>query len=282
MERSEIRDLSRVALRSTRATKKALRLERLSFKELEGLLRRRIGGRAARGSIGFKLLAGFFRTLLQLFLQLLLGGLELLRIGRGAVIGFGELRERQRQCQRRAVGVDRLNNQVLSLLQVGDQFRRHLVVRHAAVLKTNHIGSLRRRVGIDNDTGTVHELHAQRKRDAENLLWIAFRFDDHGGNHGLTRFDAAVLAGEANLLGAGILTLQAEFGPRRVDQLNLVRPRLTARGGSRGGGRRGRGPRGWGRGRGWFWGRPRRGVWRWPLGSPRCARGGGPGPWGPE
>src|SRR4051794_13991540 len=81
----------------------------LSFRE-RGLLRRRIGGRAARGSVGFELLAGFFRTLLQLFLQLLLGGLELLRIGRRAVIGLGELRERQRQRQRRTVGVDRLND----------------------------------------------------------------------------------------------------------------------------------------------------------------------------
>src|SRR6185295_11809228 len=190
----------------------------------------------------------FFRALLQLFLQLLLGRLELLRIGRRTVIGLGELRERQRQRQRRAVGVDRLNDQILSLLEVRDQFRRHVVVRHAAVLKTNHIGSLRRRIAIDNDTGSVNELHTQRQRDAENLLWIALGFDDDGGNHRLARFDAAVLAGEANLFGAGILPLQAEFGPRRVDQLNLVRSRLAARGGGSGG-RRGRSLRGWGRGR---------------------------------
>ena len=39
---------------------------------------------------------------------------------------------------------------------------------------------------------------------------------------GWPELDAAVLAGEANLLGAGVLALEAELGPGRVDQLNLL------------------------------------------------------------
>ena len=38
----------------------------------------------------------------------------------------------------------------------------------------------------------------------------------------LTRLDASVLAGEADLLGVGVLALQAELGPGRVDQLHLL------------------------------------------------------------
>ncbi len=48
-----------------------------------------------------------------------------------------------------------------------------------------------------------HELHAERQRDAQDLLRLAFRLDDHGGDHGLAGLDAAVLAGEADLLGVG-------------------------------------------------------------------------------
>ena len=46
--------------------------------------------------------------------------------------------------------------------------------------------------------------------------------------------DASVLAGKANLLGVGILALQAEFGPGRIDQLNLLVRGLTAGRGSAG------------------------------------------------
>jgi hypothetical protein len=51
----------------------------------------------------------------------------------------------------------------------------------------------------------VHELHAERQRDAQDLLRLAFRLDDDGGDDGLAGFDAAVLAGKADLLGAGFL-----------------------------------------------------------------------------
>src|SRR5690349_23469376 len=64
----------------------------------------------------------------------------LLRIGRRTVIGLGKLvDERQRQGQRGTVGVDRLHDEVLALLHVGDhrseehtselQSRRDLVCR---------------------------------------------------------------------------------------------------------------------------------------------------------
>ncbi len=85
----------------------------------------------------------------------------------------------------------------------------------------------------------MDELHAERQRHAQDLLRLAFRLDDDGRDHRLAGFDAAVLAGEADLLGAGVLALKAEFGPGRIDQLNLVGG-LGARGGSscrRGGGR---------------------------------------------
>ena len=39
---------------------------------------------------------------------------------------------------------------------------------------------------------------------------------------GMPGFDAAVLAGEANLLGVRLLALQAELGPGRKDQLRLL------------------------------------------------------------
>ena len=87
--------------------------------------------------------------------------------------------------------------------------------------------------------GSVHELHAERQRHAQDLLRLAFGLDDDGGDDRLAGLDAAVLAGEANLLGAGVLALQAEFGPGRVNQLNLLVLGLGASGGSAGSRRRG-------------------------------------------
>src|SRR5882757_10028465 len=198
---------------------------------MAGLFRGRIGRRRAARLCGLELLALFLSALLQLFLQLLLVFLELLRIGRRAVIGLGEFTgQRQRQRQRRAVGVDRLYDEVLALLQTGDQFRRRFVVRHAAVGEADHVGALLRLVAVDDDARAMNELHAERQRHAQNLLRLAFRLDNHGGDHGLAGFDAAVLAGEANLLGAGILALEAEFRPWRIDQLDLLVLGLTARG----------------------------------------------------
>src|SRR4051812_30038492 len=60
-----------------------------------------------------ELLALLLGALLQLFLQLLLGLFELLRVGRRTIVGLGEAAvaflQRQRQRQRGAVRVDRLD-----------------------------------------------------------------------------------------------------------------------------------------------------------------------------
>ena len=143
-------------------------------------------------------------------------------------------RQRQRQRQRRAVGVDRLHDEVLALLHAREQFRRRLVVGHAAVLEADHIGALLRLVAVDDDAGAVDELHAERQGHAQDLLRLAFRLDDDGGDHRLAELDAAVLAGEADLLGAGVLALEAELGPGRVDQLNLLLRGLLGGGGAPG------------------------------------------------
>ena len=61
---------------------------------------------------------------------------------------------------------------------------------------------------------------------------------------GWPELDAAVLAGKANLLGAGFLTLQAELGPGGIDQLNLLLRRLGGGSASRWRGLRSRCPGG--------------------------------------
>src|SRR5437868_5746019 len=234
------------------------------------LLRCRIGAAATRA---LEFLARFFSLLLQFFLQLLLVFLEHLRIGRRTVIGLGEFtRERQRQRQRRAVGIDRLNNEILALLQAGNQLGGRFVVGHATVLEADDVGALQRRIAVDDDPGAVHELHAERQGHAQQLLRLAFRLDDDGGADRLAGLDAAVLAGEANLLGAGFLALEAEFGPGRVDQLDLLFRRLGSGGG--GASRRGLRRRGAGRGLGsGLWSRFRRGRRGSSLGGAGRRRG---------
>src|SRR4051794_14423179 len=86
-----------------RAKRKAPRWS--AFLLLHGVLLRRRIGRGTGGLLRLELGTGFGGALLQLFLQLLLGFFENLRIGWRTVIGLGEFRERQRQRQRRAVGV---------------------------------------------------------------------------------------------------------------------------------------------------------------------------------
>src|ERR1700722_2739246 len=68
------------------------------------LLRSRVGrGSAAGWLVRFELLACLFGAFLQLFLQLLLGFLEHLRIGRRPIIGLGEIRQREGQGEGRGV-----------------------------------------------------------------------------------------------------------------------------------------------------------------------------------
>src|SRR5882757_9132426 len=85
---------SRIALRSTRATsipssnKKGARSRRLSCLSVTSgcfLLRRRSGRRRTGGRVGLELLACFLGAFLQFFLQLLLGFLEHLGVGRRPV-----------------------------------------------------------------------------------------------------------------------------------------------------------------------------------------------------
>ena len=145
-------------------------------------------GLAPAAPAGLKLLPLLFCPLLQLFLQLLLVFLEHLRIGRRTVKGLGEFTgQRQRQRQRRTVGIDRLNNEILALLHVGDQFRRGFIVGHAAVLEADDIGTLLRRIGVDDDPGSMNELHAEGQRHAQDLLRLAFGLDDDGGDDRLAR-----------------------------------------------------------------------------------------------
>src|ERR1700741_4287994 len=113
--------------------------ERLLF-AMNLLLCCRIGCGGAAGRSRFELLALFFGALLQLLLQLLLVLFELLRIGRRTVIGLGAVGKRQRQRDRLVVGADRLNDEVLTLLHVGEQFGGHFVIGHAAVLEADHVG----------------------------------------------------------------------------------------------------------------------------------------------
>src|SRR3954462_3041686 len=68
----------------------------------------------------------------------------------------------------------------------------------------------------------MNQLHSERQRYAQDFLRLPFRLDDDRGDNRLSRLDAAVLASEANLLGIRILALEAELGPGRVNELNLL------------------------------------------------------------
>ena len=88
------------------------------WKRLFFLRRRRRGRHGARrclALLAFEFLAGLFRFLLQLFLQFPLLFLECLRICRRTVIRLGKIVQRQRQADRRALHVDRLDDDVLAL-----------------------------------------------------------------------------------------------------------------------------------------------------------------------
>src|SRR6202035_5451790 len=155
--------------------------------------------------------------------------------GGRTVIGLGEITQRQRQGNWLVVRVDRLNDQVLPLLHVREQFGGYIVIRHAAIGEADHIRALRRWIAVDDYARAVHEQHAERERDAEDFLVLALGLDHHGRNDRLTGLDTAILAGKTYLLGIGILALEAKLGPGRIDQWNLLIGRL---------GRRSRGRRG--------------------------------------
>src|SRR5262245_15133357 len=157
--------------------------------------------RRSRGLLlALEILERLLGPLLQSLLQLLLLLLEHLRVGRRPVIRLGELGERQRQADRLAGRIDRLHGERLALLELEEHVGGHLVVGHAAVGEADDVWTGGGLVLVDDDTRAELQLHAERQGDAQQLLGLAFRLDQHGGNHGHSGLDAGVLAGEADLL----------------------------------------------------------------------------------
>src|SRR6202043_2023001 len=110
-----------------------------SWRGLFGRRRCRRRRLSLRGTLlVFQLLARFIGAGLQLFLQFALLLLEHLWIGRRAVIGLGEIGQRQYQADRLPRGNDRLNDEHLALLQLADHLGIGFVVGHAAVGETDH------------------------------------------------------------------------------------------------------------------------------------------------
>src|SRR5262245_20716102 len=132
----------------------------------------------------FKPPARIFGTLLKLVLQFLLLRLENLRIRWRTVIGLGEIVERQHQADWLTRAVDALHHQPLSLLQLPDQFATCFIVGHAAVLETDHIGPGHRLALIDNHARARLNGHAERQSHTQNLFWLVFGLDQHGGDYG--------------------------------------------------------------------------------------------------
>ena len=95
--------------------------------------------------------------------------LESLRIRRRAVIGLGEIVQRQRQADRRALHVDRLHDDVLPLLHLGDHVVGDGVIRHAADRETDLVGLLRGLLLIDDQPRAMRELHSERNGDPQDL-----------------------------------------------------------------------------------------------------------------
>src|SRR5215470_8420354 len=96
-------------------------------------------------ALAFHLLARFFGTLLQFFLQFLLLRLEHLGVRGRPFIGLQEavargVGERQREGDGRGGKVDRLDLEYLAFLELADEIRRRLVIGHAAVGKAGEEG----------------------------------------------------------------------------------------------------------------------------------------------
>jgi len=67
------------------------------------------------------------------------------------------------------------------------------------------------------------QLHAERQRDAEQLLLFASLLDQGGAGEKLAGLEPRFLHGEADFLGLRVVVLAAKLGPRRVDDGRLVR-----------------------------------------------------------
>src|SRR6266566_4896811 len=57
----------------------------------------------------------------------------------GAVIGLGEIRERDHEADGLAGAIDPLNDQALPFLQLADQFAARFIVRHAAIIEADDV-----------------------------------------------------------------------------------------------------------------------------------------------
>src|SRR6476619_4718361 len=174
------------------------------------------------GLLALELLARLLGPLLKFVLQLLLLFPELLGVGRWTVIGLGEIRERDHQADGLAGAVDALDDEPLPFLQLANQFATRFVIGHAAIVEADDIGPGHGLAVVDDHPGARLDLHSQGQGDAENLLRLIFRLDQHGCHHRHPRFDPSVLAGETNLLGVRLLALQAELGPGGKDELRLI------------------------------------------------------------
>jgi hypothetical protein len=127
------------------------------------------------------------------------------------------------------------------------------------------------RLAIVDDDTVPGWIDMPRQGDTQHLFRLVFRLDQNGRDHGHPGLDPAVLARETDLLGIRLLALEAEFRPRREDELGLLASLLrlallSLRGGSFGRLRRSRCS---------FWsGLGRRLCWvpAWRLALGKCAK----------
>src|SRR5438477_3694040 len=193
------------------------------------LRQHRSAGRRCRSALAFEFLTRLLGAPLQLVLQPFLLFLEYFWIGRRAVIGLGEIGQRQNEADRLAGTIDALHHEPLPLLQLADQLAARFVIRHATILETDDIRPSHWLTLVDDDTRTRLDRHAERESHAKYFLLLPFRLDHDGGDHRHSGFDPSILAGETDLLGVGLLTLQAEFRPGRENELRLLLLGLLAR-----------------------------------------------------
>src|SRR6266566_3809809 len=133
-----------------------------------------------------------------------------------------KIRERNHETDGLTGAIDPLNDEPLPFFQLADEFAARFVVGHATVVEADDVRPGHGLAAVDDHPSAGLDRHTQRQGDSEHLFRLVFRFDQHGRDHRHTRFDAAVLAGEADLLGIRLLAFQAELGPRRKDELRLL------------------------------------------------------------
>src|SRR5262245_37797347 len=139
---------------------------RLNFELLARRRRRRRRWRLLL--LTLELLARLLGPLLQFVLQLLLLLLEFLGIGRRAIVGLGEVVERNRQADGLAGAVDALDAQALPFLQLADHLPARLVVGHTAVVEADDVGPGHGLALVDDHPRSGLQRHAQGQRSEEH------------------------------------------------------------------------------------------------------------------